>query len=82
MESISDLRKSKKKFGEFQPKCSNANFQVKYSSISRQKTFSFTSLLEGAVLFVHIDTCTNEQFVRPGSCYFKDFKMGLAVFVA
>jgi hypothetical protein len=50
-------------------------------SIYQQKTFSFTLLLEGAVLFVHIDTCTNEQFVRPGSCYFKDFNMGWAVFV-
>ncbi len=50
-------------------------------SISRQKTFSFTSFLEGAMLFVHIDTCTNEQFVQPGSCYFNDFKMG-CVFVA
>jgi hypothetical protein len=32
-------------------------------SIYQQKTFSFTSLLEGAVLFVHLDTCMNEQFV-------------------
>ncbi len=51
------------------------------SSISQQKTF-FTPLLEGAVLFVQLDTCTNEQFVQYEYLYFKDFEMGCGIFVA
>ncbi len=34
------------------------------------------------MLFIRLYTCANQQFVRPGSSYFKDFKMGWAVFVA
>jgi hypothetical protein len=39
---------------------------VDTSSISRQKTFSFTSHLEAAVLFVHLDTCVNQHLCDLG----------------